>query len=97
MSKWTKEQLEEIMLDSVDSIYPYMTESRTKEYGENGYPLNELIDNVLGDIKKEVMLIVNENKALREKLGIDIDLDKYFYESNGSFASIKKAIDTAPF
>lgn len=69
MSVRTKKELEEMMFNCVDAMYPYMTEGRGIDYGQNGYPVNELFDKVLGDIKREVNILILENKTLKGRLG----------------------------
>ena len=76
MSAWTKKELDSMMGDIVSELCPYMTEKRSMDYGQNGYPVNELVRQVMEDIKKEVSIILRENQMLRSGAKVaSIDLD----------------------
>lgn len=76
MSNWTKEELDSMMSDIVSELCPYMTEDRSRDYGQNGYPVSELVRKVMEDINKEVSIILHENHMLRSGAKVThIDLD----------------------
>ena len=68
MSSWSKEQLEDMMRDCVDVIYPHMSESITLKYGQGGYAVDELISEVLEYLAFQNKLLEDKNKKLTELL-----------------------------
>lgn len=66
MSSWSKGQIEDMMRDCVDVIYPHMTESIGLKYGQGGYSVDELISEVLEHLAFENKLLNDRNEKLKK-------------------------------
>lgn len=57
MSKWTKEELEEMFFDVVNILHDEMSEDMVFDYGQNGYKLTELVQKVVDDKNRQIELL----------------------------------------